>query len=218
MDRRTKKRGAGGPGWESLGELLGSEVPDQSAAVCDWPGCRAGGLHRAPRSRQQMRAYHWFCLEHVRIFNKSWNYYRGMNEAEVEASIRSDTIWNRPSWPLGSLGGAFAHRARAERPGPGGKKNHWFGRDSDTLRDPFGFWGRDDPPDRTGDQRRAPAEERALRILDLKFPVTVAEVKARYKILVKRYHPDVNRGDKTAEERLKHINQAYETVMNCLAS
>jgi curved DNA-binding protein CbpA len=63
-----------------------------------------------------------------------------------------------------------------------------------------------------------PTHERALRTLDLKFPVTVEAVKARYKTLVKRHHPDVNRGDKTAEERLKRINQAYETVMNCLAS
>jgi curved DNA-binding protein CbpA len=37
-------------------------------------------------------------------------------------------------------------------------------------------------------------------------------LKARYKELVKRHHPDAHGGDKAAEERLKVINQAYSTL------
>ena len=43
-------------------------------------------------------------------------------------------------------------------------------------------------------------------MLELVTPVTLAEIKIRYKILVKQLHPDANGGDKTAEERLKTIN------------
>ena len=60
------------------------------------------------------------------------------------------------------------------------------------------------------------AEERALVILDLRPPVSVAIVKTRYKELVKRHHPDANGGDKAAEERFKQISEAYRTVMNSL--
>ena len=44
---------------------------------------------------------------------------------------------------------------------------------------------------------------------------TLAEVKRRYKELVKRYHPDLNGGDKQGEERLKDLNEAYRTLMTC---
>jgi curved DNA-binding protein CbpA len=55
-------------------------------------------------------------------------------------------------------------------------------------------------------------------VLDLSLPVTLLEVKARYKQLVKRHHPDANGGDKAAEERLKIINEAYATLRHSLAS
>ncbi len=213
MERHYKKQRASQARAEYPGAAPGSHGRDEGAPACDWPGCLDSGLHRAPRSRHQIRVYHWFCLEHVRIFNKSWNYYRGMTESEIETSIRSDVTWNRPTWPQGSLAGAGAGSPRA-----GGKKNHWFGDGSGTMGDPFGFFGRAERPGKPGRPRVAPTEERALRVLDLKFPITVKDVKARYKTLVKRHHPDVNGGDKAAEERLKQINQAYETVMSCLAS
>jgi curved DNA-binding protein CbpA len=41
-------------------------------------------------------------------------------------------------------------------------------------------------------------------------------VKARYKVLVKKHHPDANGGAKAAEERFKEINEAYRIVLNAL--
>jgi curved DNA-binding protein CbpA len=73
----------------------------------------------------------------------------------------------------------------------------------------------DDPPARP---RASSAEEKALAVLDLSLPITLVEVKARYKQLVKRHHPDANGGDKAAEERLKLINEAYATLRHSLAS
>ena len=156
---------------------------------CDWHGCVGEGLYRAPRSRSQLREYWWFCLEHVRIYNAAWDYYTGMSGAEIEADVRRDTVWQRPSWPLGS--------------GPSFRPNlRWFD-DLDASAEA--------PP-----ARPRSAAEHALVVLELTPPVSPEMVKARYKTLVKRYHPDANNGDKAAEERFKVISEAYRTLMNSL--
>lgn len=185
---------------QSIDPALGVEkVPP--VRLCDHPGCEAGGEFRAPKSRIELDCYYWFCLEHVRAYNVAWNYYAGMSESEIEAEIRRDTVWQRPSWRLG------------ERHGPGPR-----------IADSFGFYpghehGRDERS-RTGrDRHGAKAEARvisarqqALAVFDLEPPLTVVRLKARYKVLVKQHHPDAHGGDKHAEEKLKIINQAYATL------
>ena len=68
------------------------------------PGCEALGEYRAPKSRRDLNHYWWFCLEHVRAYNSTWDFYKGMSPGEIEAQLRADTAWQRPSWPLGRLG------------------------------------------------------------------------------------------------------------------
>lgn len=64
--------------------------------------------------------------------------------------------------------------------------------------------------------RPLPAEERqALAELELPPQVKLSDIKARYKQLVKRFHPDANGGDKTAEEKFKKINKAYTYLLSC---
>ncbi len=58
----------------------------------------------------------------------------------------------------------------------------------------------------------------ALGVLGLIWPVTLDIVKAKYKELAKRHHPDRNGGDKQAEETLKTINLAYATLRGKLAA
>ena len=72
------------------------------------PGCEALGEYRAPKSRRNLGDYWWFCLEHVRAYNSTWDYYKGMSPGEIEAQLRADTAWQRPSWPLGRLGSTSA--------------------------------------------------------------------------------------------------------------
>lgn len=178
-------------------------APDPMATPgrgCDMPGCAEAGEYRAPKSRSRLNDYHWFCLEHVRAYNAGWDYYKGMSPAEMEAAVRADTSWQRPTWPLGRLG----HHA-------------W---DEDVLRDPLHILGRADPKSgqRTG-AKQAPAELREpLATLGLSWPVTMAAVKSRYKELAKRHHPDANGGSRDAEERLKSINLAYAAVRTRLGS
>ena len=65
---------------------------------CAADGCIAEGIYPAPKSRHELRDYLWFCLDHVRAYNKSWNYYEGLQGAALEAEIRRATTWERPSW------------------------------------------------------------------------------------------------------------------------
>jgi hypothetical protein len=71
--------------------ILGRGVVRPSAAVMK-------GVYPAPKSRDALRDYIWFCLDHIRAYNKSWNYYDGLQGAALEAEIRRATTWERPSW------------------------------------------------------------------------------------------------------------------------
>ena len=177
-------------------DLLGSRRPPVVERRCDMPDCACVGEYRAPKSRAQLTSYYWFCLEHVRAYNAAWDYYAGMSTAEIEAHLRADTIWHRPTWPLGG-----GRPPRARDPRTYRFRDH-FGLFDDFFEGPGGS-----PP---GDRQRVPQPQaKALALFDLTAPVSFEEVKTRYKELVKQHHPDANGGDKAAEERLKLINEAY---------
>jgi hypothetical protein len=175
--------------------------PEPEVRPCAFDECAEPGEYRAPQSPDRLDSYIWLCLEHVRKYNRAWNYYAGMNEDEIEAQIRHDTVWQRPTWPLGDRG----RWADDSKPG------NW--------RDVFELFeeararrGRNAPPVDHGPT----IEDRALATLDLESTATLATVKTRYKQLVKRYHPDANGGDQSAEERLKSVIEAYSVLKNAL--
>jgi hypothetical protein len=171
-------------------------APEPPMRLCDHPGCLAGGDFPAPKSRVELHRYYWFCLEHVRAYNLAWNYYAGMSDREIEAEIRHDTVWQRPSWRLGARHGPFY---------------------SGNLRDPLHTFdgnaengaARDRHAQGGGPRRALSEREQALAVFELQPPFTLVSLKARYKTLVKEHHPDAHGGDKAAEEKLKVINQAY---------
>ena len=169
--------------------------PEPVKRVCQHSDCPGAGGYRAPKSRDRLSDYYWFCLEHVREYNQAWDYFVDMSEAEIEAQRRDDTVWERPSWPLG----ADLNRAEA--------------RAREQMDAEFGLGG-----GASGKRRPAPdahrEDEKALAVLDLKRPVSFPEIKARYITLAKRLHPDANGGDKAAEEQLKLVNEAYATLKN----
>ena len=172
---------------------------------CAWAGCTRIGHHKAPVSKKKLREYQYFCLDHVRIYNRAWNYYEGMSDSEVETAVRSDTVWNRPTWPMGS-----DNDAAAVPPEPG--------LNFEGCTDVFGFFDHESEPSHVAGEQLSGKERQAVLILGLELPVTEDEVKARYKALVKRHHPDANGGDKRAEERFKKINEAYEIITGVLNS
>lgn len=171
--------------------------------ACSWPGCADEGKFRAPKSRQSLNTYHWFCLDHVKAYNTSWNYYAGMTEAEVEADLRSDTVWQRPSWRWGTGGPQSEDMLRAAI------NMHAFGPDG-VDADPA-------PPYR----RRNGVEtemDKAMAVLGLKPPLTRHAIKTRYKELAKRHHPDVTPNDGNSADKIRDINLAYKVLMDGLAA
>jgi len=159
--------------------------------LCDFPGCGQAGLYRAPKSREALNQYHWFCLDHVREYNKKWDYLAGLSPEEIERLIRNDTVWERPSWPIGLLRNYEKHiREKVART---------------FFNDP---WEEDGSTEETPPQYPL-GEIEALSVLGIVPPVKFAAIKARYRTLVKRHHPDANGGSPAAEEKLKAINQAY---------
>ncbi len=166
------------------------EAPER---LCDVPGCTEEGNYRAPKSRERLTDYYWFCLDHVRAYNAAWDYFADMSEEEIEAIRRYDTVWQRPSWPLGS------------------KIERIDDQIDEALRAAFGF-GADKAEEAWRTRRPQSEEEKALAALDLPASASFTEVKTRYKKLAKCLHPDANGGDRAAEERFKAINHAYAVL------
>lgn len=174
---------------------------DEQSGCCDYPGCLEDGMYKAPKSRLQLRSYHYFCLEHVREYNKEWNYHKGLNEQQVENSIRRSTTWDRPSWPFGTRHKMFQSFVKGN------------------VTDKFDFFEMDSFSRNNGEPNKKFNADQldALDIMGLKPPIDIPKLKSQYKYLVKIHHPDRNGGDRKAEERLKLINEAYTTLKQVLS-
>jgi DnaJ-domain-containing protein 1 len=173
--------------------------------LCDWQGCREPGLYPAPKGRGHEGEYHRYCLEHVRQYNKSYNYFAGVPDEEVAQHQKDDVIGHRPTWFVGINPWARNRGAKT-----GAKRNGFrFATD-----DPFGLFADAKPahgPSAPQEPARPirKAERKCLRELDLEDTATKAEIKARFKDLVKRHHPDRNGGDRRSEDKLREVIQAY---------
>jgi hypothetical protein len=174
--------------------------------ACEWPNCEAPATHRAPKGRLREREYWQFCLEHVREYNHAYNFFAGMSTEDIARYQKEAVIGHRPTWKMGMNGGRPTSRSRSSRLHP----------EFTDADDPFGvfreFGG-------TGSARRSErlpearavrnAERKALDALGLEADASAQEVKRRFKTLVKRHHPDANGGDRSSEDRLRELIQAY---------
>ena len=184
--------------------------PDQDRRLraelpgCEWPRCDAPATHRAPKGRLRASEYWRFCLDHVREYNNSYNFFEGMSDDAIAKYQKEDLTGHRPTWKMGSVGGRRSDGKRSSR---GSRGSGW------AADDPFGLFERV----ASGGRARPAAEgrkvlnaqRRALDVLGLEADAQRADIKARFKVLVKRHHPDANGGDRTSEDRLREIIQAY---------
>lgn len=187
--------------------------PDQDRRLraecpaCDWPGCDGAATHRAPKGRLRANEYWRFCLAHVREYNHSYNFFSGMSEEAIAKFQKDAVTGHRPTWKMGMTGG----RGRAARPAPGR-----FYPGHGEAEDPFGIFGEFAGGARADHARNTPegrtifnAGRKAFAVLGLEAGAPRADIKARFKALVKRHHPDANGGDRGSEDRLREIIQAY---------
>ncbi|MFA4995352.1 MAG: J domain-containing protein [Bdellovibrionales bacterium] len=168
------------------------ETSDRPVRVrlCDHPDCGQAGDYRAPKSRDQLEEYYFFCLDHVREYNKAWNFFEGLSPEEVETYTRDATVWERPSWPLGQWG--VCEKKLRDK----------------ALHDIFSGHANENAEPA---QPALPlAEREALAVLELTPPVNFAVIKGRYRVLVKKHHPDI--GGRKSEEKFKDISLAFATL------
>jgi hypothetical protein len=172
--------------------------------ACDIPGCKEAATHRAPKGRLREREYWRFCLAHVREYNQSYNFFAGMSDDAVAQYQKDSITGHRPTWKMGMNGKAGA----SGEPRPHGV----FG----AAVDPFDMFNEFDAGwrprfDRAEPQVRAVrnVERKALDTLGLEANASKHDIKTRFKVLVKRHHPDANGGDRSSEDRLRDIIQAY---------
>jgi hypothetical protein len=177
------------------------EAARPAGPACQWKGCRDVGIYKAPVGRGHEGKYYLFCLEHVRQFNASYNYFEGWSTAQVEAFQKDAVIGHRPTWKTGTSAEVPGYRHR----GAGAEAGF-----SGTFADPHGFLNGKLRRDQAEPARRLkPLERKALEALGLDEGADRQRIKARFKELVKRHHPDANGGDKRSENKLREIIQAY---------
>jgi DnaJ domain len=164
--------------------------------ACQWSGCKEKATHRAPKGRGQEKDYWRFCLDHVRAYNQSYNFFKGMSDAAVMAFQKDALTGHRPTWKMGTGKGTV-------RPDFQAFADH---------TDPFELFGEGVRAEQRARAETRPvrnAERKALDTLGLDVGATPQQLKTRFKELVKRHHPDANGGDRSTEDRLIEIIEAY---------
>ena len=170
-------------------------IPPEAAAPCEMPGCRESGMYKAPKSKDQLHDYYWYCLEHAREHNQQWDFFNGMDANEIEMFMKEAVTGHRPTWTrestlkhpydrLHEALDAFLHMSasRARRTSPA-----------------------------------LPAKLRkALAIMEMAQPYNENALKSKYRALVKKFHPDVNKGNKEYEEKFKLITISYHYLIEQL--
>lgn len=162
---------------------------EHPARCCDHPGCSEPGEYRAPKDRS-LKSYYWFCLKHVQEYNAKWNYYDGLDAEEEEKQEQ-----------------------RRRRFRFGSKVKYNFGFD---INGNFEFYDDYSPDYSIINEAHFTKDERlCLQIMEIEFDdLNVDLLKKQYKKMVKKYHPDVNPGNKEAEEKFKLLSTAYKSILS----
>jgi len=166
--------------------------------TCQWKGCKEPATHRAPMGRQHEGEYFRFCYDHVREYNKTYNYFSGLDDESIARFQKDAVTGHRPTWTLGV--------------NPWGGQPPLSGGDPRAAASPR-IRARISGTNRAEASRaRQPRtlDKKALEDLGLPYSAGAEEIKKRYKELVKRHHPDANGGDRSTEDRLRRIIQAYK--------
>jgi hypothetical protein len=167
-----------------------------TTSSCCWHGCVCEGKFPAPKSPENRSERYYFCLQHIREYNNSWDFFRKMDMdlVQIDKFQRDNITGHRPTWKFGVNGLNFVSIEDLQ---------------SQVFLD---FRGTHKQLGKTGASSKEaitlPKQARdALKILGVRYPITLQEIKKRYKTLAKEYHPDLNNNAK--DEKIKSINQAY---------
>ena len=162
--------------------------------ICAFLNCKEEGIYPAPKSRTDINSYKYYCIEHIRDFNKSWNFFEGLTEEEFENEIRKSTTWDRPSWKFGTSN------------------------NDKKINDPFNFFN--DIEDTKFSKKKVDSKLlSSWKLLELNPTTNIEEVKKQYKLLAKKWHPDKNLKLKDdASDMFVKITNAYKVIIKSFKS
>jgi hypothetical protein len=170
-------------------------VAEPETRLCEAPGCVGPGNCRVAKSPKNLNEYVWYCPVHARAHNEAWDFFKDMDDGDIRKFREEALTGHRPTWPLGKRG---ARARMGQTPLGGVNDSHAvFAEDGDTATV------------RRPERHLTRLQIMAMDTMQLAHNATLIEIKARYKELVKRFHPDANGGDRGAEERLKQVIKAY---------
>ncbi len=164
--------------------------------ICDWNNCSKIGEYKAPIEKDNSKRYRLLCLEHIKEFNKNWNYFSGMNDDQVIDFLKSDMVWHKPTQSFSSPDNFF--------------KVLW----NNALKDELDKEKLKSNLNHMGQFRYNHKDIKAFEILGISVGSRWGKIYDKFKLLVKKFHPDMNSGNKKFEEKLKSITLAYTQLKN----
>jgi len=166
--------------------------------ICDWNNCNNIGQYRAPIERDNSKKYRLLCLKHIKEFNKNWNYFEKMNDAEILEFIKSDMTWHKPTQNFSAQDNFF--------------KILW----NNALKEDLNKNGIDKNHAKIAQLNFSNKDLKAFDILGLDVTINWENIRSKFKKLVKKFHPDMNSGNRKFEEKLKVITLAYTQLKRAL--
>ena len=164
--------------------------------ICDWNNCFDTGEYKAPIEKDNSKRYRLLCLAHVKEFNKNLNYFKGMDDEQVFDFLKSDMTWHKPTQSFSSSDNFF--------------KVLW----NNTLKDEFDKTKLRGEYNHMNQFKFDANDIKAFSILGVSVGQKWEQIQDQFKTLVKKFHPDINLGNKEYEEKLKLITLAYTQLKN----
>ncbi len=171
--------------------------------VCEYEGCDKKAAVRCAKSPREPNEKIWLCAKHAAEHNKSWNYFDGMSAKEAQNARDANIYGDRPTWAMGKNDRA---RAASQTRGPADMADAHgvFSEAAEKFKASRGSF-------REG-RKLSKLQEKAFETLDLRPSATKSEIKKRYAELVRRFHPDSNEGDRSAEAQLQEVVKAHSIL------
>ena len=164
--------------------------------LCAWENCFEIGEYRAPTEKDNSKKYKLLCLIHIKEFNKNWNYFSDMTESEIFDFLKSDMTWHKPTQSFSSSDNFF--------------KILW----NNALKDELKSTNFINKQNNLKKFKFNNNDIKAFSVLGISVGLKWSKVQEKFKKLVKKFHPDMNAGNKKYEDKLKVITLAYTQLKN----